>query len=221
MIPRLVETVKAMPRMRRHAEEVIKARNSAMSATGTSEGSAAENQMKRCASRLIALRRPIRTSRPTPTSTAVARAETVRPENRSPPAAAFLNSAVHGITNTGFSRWPAALFAGMLAHPQGILCSRRAPEPSRGGAAGEVMSLLKDSLTATSLREKATAITYETNLDCFVASAPRNDGRRKRTLRRSWPRTVFTQYRREQVSSMLLLAGAVRAGLLYGLCRRN
>ncbi len=88
LIPNLVETVKGYASHERGTlDDVIKARNSAISAQGPAQVSAAENQLSGALGRLIALSEAIRTSRPTPISSSSPRScPTSR--TRSPPAAA-------------------------------------------------------------------------------------------------------------------------------------
>jgi len=69
LIPNLVETVKGYASHERGTlDDVIKARNSAMSAQGPAQVSAAENQLSGALGRLIALSEAYPTSRPTPIS---------------------------------------------------------------------------------------------------------------------------------------------------------
>jgi LemA family len=88
LIPNLVETVKGYASHERGTlDDVIKARNSAMSAQGPAQVSAAENQLSGALGRLIALSEAYRTSRPTPiSSSSPANCPTSR--TRSRPAAA-------------------------------------------------------------------------------------------------------------------------------------
>ena len=69
LIPNLVETVKGYAAHERGTlDDVIKARNSAMSAQGPAQVSAAESQLSGALGRLIALSEAIPTSRPMPIS---------------------------------------------------------------------------------------------------------------------------------------------------------
>jgi LemA protein len=111
LIPNLVETVKGYAAHERGTlDEVVKARNAAMSAQGPSQVAAAENQLSGALGRLIAL------SEAYPDLKANAnfqqlQAELADIENKIAASRRFFNNAVQEY-NTGIQQMPAALFAG-------------------------------------------------------------------------------------------------------------
>lgn len=113
LIPNLVETVKGYAQHERGTlDDVIKARNSAMSAQGPAQVSAAENQLSGALGRLIAL------SEAYPDLKANANFQQLQGElsdieNKIAASRRFFNNAVQEY-NTGIQQMPAALFAGML-----------------------------------------------------------------------------------------------------------
>lgn len=113
LIPNLVETVKGYASHERGTlEEVVKARNSAISAQGPAQVSAAENQLSGALGRLIAL------SEAYPDLKANANFQQLQSElsdieNKLAASRRFFNNAVQEY-NTGIQQMPAALFAGML-----------------------------------------------------------------------------------------------------------
>ncbi len=105
LIPNLVETVKGYASHERGTlDDVIKARNSAMSAQGPAQVSAAENQLSGALGRLIAL------SEAYPDLKANANFQQLASELSD---RRFFNNAVQEY-NTGIQQLPAALFAGMF-----------------------------------------------------------------------------------------------------------
>jgi len=113
LIPNLVETVKGYAAHERGTlEEVVKARNAAISAQGPAQQAAAENQLSGALRQLFAL------SESYPDLKASAnfqqlQAELADLENKIAAARRFFNNAVQEY-NTGIQRFPAALFAGSL-----------------------------------------------------------------------------------------------------------
>jgi LemA protein len=111
LIPNLVETVKGYAAHERGTlEEVVKARNAAVSAQGPAQQAAAENMLSGALRQLFAL------SEAYPDLKANAnfqqlQAELTDIENKIAAARRFFNSAVQEY-NTGIQRFPAALFAG-------------------------------------------------------------------------------------------------------------
>jgi len=113
LIPNLVETVKGYAAHERGTlEEVIKARNSAMSAQGPAQVSAAENQLSGALGRLIALSEAYPDLKANANFQQLA-AELSDLENKIAASRRFFNNAVQEY-NTGIQQMPAALFAGML-----------------------------------------------------------------------------------------------------------
>src|SRR3569832_2116795 len=113
LIPNLVETVKGYAAHERGTlDDVIKARNSAMSAQGPGQVSAAENQLSGALGRLIAL------SEAYPDLTANANFQKLASElsdleNKIAASRRFFNNAVSEY-NTGIQQLPAALFVGLF-----------------------------------------------------------------------------------------------------------
>jgi LemA protein len=113
LIPNLVETVKGYAAHERGTlDDVIKARNSAISAQGPTQVSAAENQLSGALGRLIAL------SEAYPDLKANANFQQLSSElsdleNKIAASRRFFNNAVQEY-NTGIQQMPAALFAGPL-----------------------------------------------------------------------------------------------------------
>src|SRR5437588_11182702 len=113
LIPNLVETVKGYASHERGTlDEVIKARNSAMSAQGPAQVSAADNQLSGALGRLFAL------SEAYPDLNANANFQQLAVdlsdlENKIAASRRFCNNAVQEY-NTGIQQLPAALFAGMF-----------------------------------------------------------------------------------------------------------
>jgi LemA protein len=111
LIPNLVETVKGYAAHERGTlEEVVKARNAAVSAQGPAQQAAAENMLSGALRQLFAL------SEAYPDLKANAnfqqlQAELTDIENKIAAARRFFNNAVQEY-NTGIQRFPAALFAG-------------------------------------------------------------------------------------------------------------
>src|SRR5512132_682640 len=113
LIPNLVETVKGYAAHERGTlDEVIKARNSAMSAQGPAQVSAAENQLSGALGRLIALSEAYPDLKANANFQQLA-AELSDLENKIAASRRFFNNAVQEY-NTGIQQLPAALFAGMF-----------------------------------------------------------------------------------------------------------
>ena len=113
LIPNLVETVKGYAAHERGTlEEVVKARNAAVSAQGPAQQAAAENMLSGALRQLFAL------SEAYPDLKANAnfqqlQAELTDLENKIAASRRFFNNAVQEY-NTGIQQMPAALFAGMF-----------------------------------------------------------------------------------------------------------
>ena len=113
LIPNLVETVKGYAAHERGTlDEVIKARNSAMSAQGPAQVSAAEAQLSGALGRLIALSEAYPDLKANANFQQLA-SELSDLENKIAASRRFFNNAVQEY-NTGIQQMPAALFAGML-----------------------------------------------------------------------------------------------------------
>ena len=113
LIPNLVETVKGYASHERGTlDDVIKARNSAMSAQGPAQVSAAENQLSGALGRLIALSEAYPDLKANANFQQLA-GELSDLENKIAASRRFFNNAVQEY-NTGIQQMPAALFAGML-----------------------------------------------------------------------------------------------------------
>ena len=117
LIPNLVETVKGYAAHERGTlEEVVKARNAAMTAQGPAQQAAAENMLSGALRQLFAL------SESYPDLKANAnfqqlQAELTDIENKLAAARRFFNNAVQEY-NTGIQQFPAALFAASLGFAQ-------------------------------------------------------------------------------------------------------
>jgi LemA protein len=113
LIPNLVETVKGYAAHERGTlDEVIRARNSAMSAQGPAQVSAAETQLSGALGRLIALSESYPDLKANANFQQLA-AELSDLENKIAASRRFFNNAVQEY-NTGIQQMPAALFAGMF-----------------------------------------------------------------------------------------------------------
>src|SRR6266568_1054437 len=113
LIPNLVETVKGYASHERGTlDDVIKARNSAMSAQGPAQISAAENQLSGALGRLIALSEAYPDLKANANFQQLA-GELSDLENKIAASRRFFNNAVQEY-NTGIQQMPAALFAGMF-----------------------------------------------------------------------------------------------------------
>src|SRR2546423_2207245 len=113
LIPNLVETVKGYASHERGTlDDVIKARNSAMSAQGPTQVSAAENQLSGALGRLIALSEAYPDLKANANFQQLA-SELSDLENKIAASRRFFNSAVQEY-NTGIQQFPAALAAGSL-----------------------------------------------------------------------------------------------------------
>jgi LemA protein len=116
LIPNLVETVKGYAAHERGTlDEVVKARNAAMTAQGPAQQAAAENMLSGALRQLFAL------SESYPDLKASAnfqqlQAELTDLENKIAAARRFFNNAVQEY-NTGIQRFPAALFASAFGFP--------------------------------------------------------------------------------------------------------
>ena len=134
LIPNLVETVKGYAAHERGTlDDVIKARNSAMSAQGPAQVSAAENQLCGALGRLIALSEAYPDLKANANFQQLA-SELSDLENKIAASRRFFNNAVQEY-NTGIQQMPAALVRRHVRlHPQGFLRPRRQPHRSRGRA---------------------------------------------------------------------------------------
>src|ERR1041385_9177425 len=113
LIPNLVETVKGYAAHERGTlDEVIKARNSAISAQGPAQVSAAENQLSGALGRLIALSEAHHDLKANANFQQLA-SELSDLENKIAASRRFFNNAVQEY-NTGIQQMPEALFAGMF-----------------------------------------------------------------------------------------------------------
>jgi LemA protein len=113
LIPNLVETVKGYASHERGTlDDVVKARNSALSAQGPAQVSAAENQLSGALGRLIALSEAYPDLKANANFQQLA-GELSDLENKIAASRRFFNSAVQEY-NTGIQQMPAALFAGMF-----------------------------------------------------------------------------------------------------------
>ena len=117
LVPNLVETVKGYAAHERGTlDEVVKARNAAISAQGPAQQAAAENMLSGALRQLFAL------SESYPDLKASAnfqqlQAELTDLENKIAASRRFFNNAVQEY-NTGIQRFPAALFAGAMGFSQ-------------------------------------------------------------------------------------------------------
>lgn len=113
LIPNLVETVKGYAGHERGTlEEVVKARNAALSAQGPAQVAAAENMLTGALGRLIALAEAYPDLKANANFQQL-QAELSDIENKIAAARRFFNNAVQEY-NTGIQQLPAALFAGAL-----------------------------------------------------------------------------------------------------------
>ena len=113
LVPNLVETVKGYAAHERGTlDDVIKARNSAMSAQGPAQVSAAETQLTGALGRLIALSEAYPDLKANANFQQLA-SELSDLENKIAASRRFFNNAVQEY-NTGIQQMPAALFAGMF-----------------------------------------------------------------------------------------------------------
>jgi LemA protein len=111
LVPNLVETVKGYAAHERGTlDDVIKARNSAISAQGPAQVSAAENQLSGALGRLIALSEAYPDLKANANFQQLA-SELSDLENKIAASRRFFNNAVQEY-NTGIQQMPAALFAG-------------------------------------------------------------------------------------------------------------
>ncbi len=110
LIPNLVETVKGYAAHERGTlEEVVKARNAAMTAQGPAQQAAAENMLTGALRQLFALSESYPDLKAS-TNFQQLQAELTDLENKIAAARRFFNNAVQEY-NTGIQRFPAALFA--------------------------------------------------------------------------------------------------------------
>ena len=113
LIPNLVETVKGYAAHERGTlDDVVKARNAAMSAQGPGQVAAAENQLSGALGRLIALSEAYPDLKANANFQQLA-SELSDLENKIAASRRFFNNAVQEY-NTGIQQMPAALFAGMF-----------------------------------------------------------------------------------------------------------
>jgi LemA protein len=117
LIPNLVETVKGYAAHERGTlEEVVKARNAAMSAQGPAQQAQAENQLSGALRQLFALSEAYPDLKANQNFQQL-QAELSDIENKIAAARRFFNNAVQEY-NTGIQQFPAALFAGPLGFTQ-------------------------------------------------------------------------------------------------------
>ena len=117
LIPNLVETVKGYAAHERGTlEEVVKARNAAMSAQGPAQQAAAENVLSGALRQLFALSEAYPDLKANQNFQQL-QAEISDIENKIAAARRFFNNAVQEY-NTGIQQFPAALFAAMLGFTQ-------------------------------------------------------------------------------------------------------
>jgi LemA protein len=113
LIPNLVETVKGYAAHERGTlEEVVKARNAAMTAQGPAQQAAAENMLSGALRQLFALSEAYPDLKANQNFQQL-QAELSDVENKIAASRRFFNNAVQEY-NTGIQRFPAALFAGAL-----------------------------------------------------------------------------------------------------------
>jgi LemA protein len=113
LIPNLVETVKGYAAHERGTlDDVVKARNAAMSAQGPAQVSAAEGQLSGALGRLIALSEAYPDLKAN-TNFQQLQTELSDIENKIAASRRFFNNAVQEY-NTGIQQMPAALFAGAM-----------------------------------------------------------------------------------------------------------
>jgi len=117
LIPNLVETVKGYAAHERGTlDEVVKARNAAVTAQGPAQQAAAENMLSGALRQLFALSESYPDLKAS-TNFQQLQAELTDLENKIAAARRYFNSAVQEY-NTGIQRFPAALFAGALGFTQ-------------------------------------------------------------------------------------------------------
>ncbi len=117
LIPNLVETVKGYAAHERGTlEEVVKARNAAMTASGPAQQAAAENQLSGALRQLFALSESYPDLKANQNFQQL-QTELSDIENKIAAARRFFNNAVQEY-NTGIQQFPAALFAGSLGFHQ-------------------------------------------------------------------------------------------------------
>src|SRR5437868_12843600 len=113
LVPNLVETVKGYAAHERGTlEEVVKARNAAMTAQGPAQQAAAENMLSGALRQLFALSEAYPDLKANQNFQQL-QAELADIENKIAAARRFFNNAVQEY-NTGIQQFPAALFAGPL-----------------------------------------------------------------------------------------------------------
>jgi LemA protein len=117
LVPNLVETVKGYAAHERGTlEEVVKARNAAVTAQGPAQQGAAENMLSGALRQLFALSENYPDLKAN-TNFQQLQAELTDLENKIAAARRFFNNSVQEY-NTGIQRFPAALFAGSLGFSQ-------------------------------------------------------------------------------------------------------
>jgi LemA protein len=117
LVPNLVETVKGYAAHERGTlDEVVKARNAAVSAQGTAQQAAAENMLSGALRQLFALSESYPDLKAS-TNFQQLQAELSDLENKIAASRRFFNNAVQEY-NTGIQRFPAALFAGAFGFAQ-------------------------------------------------------------------------------------------------------
>ena len=139
LVPNLVETVKGYAAHERGTlDEVVKARNAAMTAQGPAQQAAAENMLTGALRQLFAVAEAYPDLKAS-TNFQQLQAELTDLENKIAAARRFFNNAVQEY-NTGIQRFPAALFASRFRlRAENFLRSRRRARRRWRGAAGQIL----------------------------------------------------------------------------------
>ena len=155
LIPNLVETVKGYAAHERGTlDDVVKARNAAITAQGPAQQAAAENQLTGALRQLFALSENYPDLKASSNFQQL-QAELSDLENKIAASRRFFNNAVQEY-NTGIQRFPAALFASSFGFaPKSFLRSRRRPRHRWRGTGSESFRWLLMVSTATSGRTGA------------------------------------------------------------------
>ena len=139
LIPNLVETVKGYASHERGTlDDVIKARNSAMSAQGPGQVAAAENQLSGALGRLIALSEAYPDLKANANFQQLAE-RIVRPREQDRGQPPLLQQRGPGIQHRHPADARRAVRRHVRLHQEGILRSRRLQDRGRGGADGQVL----------------------------------------------------------------------------------
>ena len=140
LVPNLVETVKGYAEHERGTlDEVVKARNAAVSAQGPAQQAAAENMLSGALRQLFALSEAYPNLKANENFQQL-QAELTDLENKIAASRRYFNNAVQEY-NAGIQRFPAALFAASFGFaPEGLLRSRRRSAGRNRGAGGQVLA---------------------------------------------------------------------------------